>query len=56
MEYAGNLSLELTAARSHRWHACGASCAGTRLIDEKFLESTLDLGNRSRVECLLREA
>jgi hypothetical protein len=56
MEHAGNLSLELTAAKSHRWHACSAGGAGSRLVDEKFLESTLDFGNRSWIDCLLRVA
>jgi len=53
MENARNVTLELTAARSHRWHAGGV---GSRLIDKEFLESTLDLGNRAWVDGLLRVA
>jgi hypothetical protein len=54
MEHAGNLSLELSAARSHRWDAGCASEARSRLVDEEFLKPTLDLGNRTRIDCLLR--
>jgi hypothetical protein len=56
MEHAGNFTLELAAARSHRGHACCASGAGSGLIDEKLLESTLDLGNRAGIDCVLRVA
>jgi hypothetical protein len=54
MEHAGNFSLELTAARSHRWDAGCATGAGSRLVDEEFLEPTLDLGNRAGIDCVLR--
>jgi hypothetical protein len=54
MEHAGNFSLELTAARSHRWDAGCASGAGSRLVDQEFLEPTLDLGNRAGIVCVLR--
>jgi hypothetical protein len=56
MEHAGNISLELTAARSHRGDGGCASGARSGLIDEKLLESTLDLGNRDRIRGVLRVA